>query len=115
MEQANRTLSRWKTKTSTLEQTVNQALDLAADIPRCYKEASGTIRRQLNQVFFKRFLVDEEGAVHAELSDEMSVLLAHDAVRRFEQGEKIPVLSGVGSIKDFLVELPGIEPGSPDP
>ena len=64
-----------------------------------------------NQAFFKRLRVDVDRVEDAELVDEIEVLLSMKTKKR-QEGERsrVPVLSGVGSNNDHLVDLRGVEP-----
>jgi hypothetical protein len=115
-----------------LEQTIMEALELAADWGRAYRKASPQVRRQINQAFYKCFLIDSGGVAGAVITDDFAGMLTEDLVRRFERQAKplpepvgqavkalpaprykrrpSPIFSGVGSSKSSLVDLRGIEP-----
>jgi site-specific DNA recombinase len=115
-----------------VEQTITEALELAADWGRAYKEASPQVRRQINQAFYRCFLIDFSGVAGAVITDDLAGILTEDLIKRFErQGEPLPepagepvkalpaplyarrpspLFSAVGSSKSSLVDLRGIEP-----
>ena len=68
-----------------VERTVTEAIELAADWGRAYREASPSIRRQINQAFFRCFLIDSTGVAGAIVTDEFASLLTNDLVQRFER------------------------------
>jgi len=117
-----------------LEQTITEALELAADWGQAYRNASPQIRRQINQAFYKCFLIDSGGVAGAVVTDDFAGMLTEDLVRRFERqaeplsepvGQRVkalpaplytrrpsPVFSAVGSSKASLVEVKGVEPST---
>lgn len=110
-----------------LEQTITEALELAADWGRAYRKASPQVRRQINQAFYKCFLIDSGGVAGAVITDDFAGMLTEDLVRRFERrpepppelvGQRVkalpaplytrppsPLFSAVGSSKSSLVDL----------
>src|SRR6185312_5775020 len=52
-----------------VEQMVDEALDLAANCREAYERATGRIRRQFNQGFFERVLLDQDEIASAELAE----------------------------------------------
>jgi site-specific DNA recombinase len=62
------------------EANLARALVLARDCETAYQEASDKVRRQFNQVFFKRLLIDDEYHVIGELAEPFETLLG-DEVR----------------------------------
>jgi hypothetical protein len=66
------------------EQTVTEAIELAASWGRAYRKASDQTRRQLNQAFFDRFMIDFAGVAGARVSRDFRSLLNDDLVKRFE-------------------------------
>ena len=110
MQEANALLSARTIGFKEIEDTVAKALDLAGNCQEAYRLASDRVRRQFNQAFFKRLLIDSGDVEGAELSEPFSTLLGEDVSRRFERALPEPASSGVGSIYDTLVDLRGIEP-----
>ncbi len=116
-----------------IEDVVLQALDLADNWQRTYLSATPKVRRALNQVFFKRILLDESGDAERELTDQYKALIdLDDAVDQAERAsmastksfnrtpidvvwnEKNPesAIAARGSHKISLVHPPGLEPGT---
>ncbi len=58
-----------------VERNLGDALDLSRDCAVAYKTAPDHIRRQFNQVFFRRILVNPDTTVRAELAPPFDVLL----------------------------------------
>lgn len=54
---------------------LGMALDLSRDCAQAYKTAPDHIRRQFNQVFFKRVLVHWDASITAELAPPFDVIL----------------------------------------
>ncbi len=65
---------------ATAEANLTRALVLARDCEVAYQEASDKVRRQFNQVFFKRLLIDDQYHVIGELAEPFETLLG-DEVR----------------------------------
>ncbi len=120
-------------KFKEVQRTVAQAIELAGNWGQAYRDASPSIRRQFNQAFFKAFLIDYGGVTQAVVTDEFGSILTDRLRRRFERQDesiavrdpepvgpvdyrrfRVPqrelVLSGVGSSKQSLVDLTGVEP-----
>jgi hypothetical protein len=114
-----------------VEGIITEALEVVANCQQAYREAPVDLRQKFNQLFFKRLFVDTDGVARTDLSDEMSILVGADIAPRFERAKRELVLapveaapggdlrrrevvfSGVGSSKEPLVEVRGIEPLSP--
>jgi site-specific DNA recombinase len=65
-----------KATNSEVEATLEAALKTAANCPAAYLAAPPSIRKQINQGFFERLLIGEDGEVqHAELTAPFSPLL----------------------------------------
>ena len=63
------------------ETNLKRALTRAGDCMAAYREASGSLRRQFNLVFFKRLLIDDEYTVTGELAEPFDTILG-DQLRR---------------------------------
>ena len=63
------------------EDNLTKALELARDCESAYRQASDKIRRQFNQVFFRRLLIDDNYDVNGELEEPFETLLG-DEVRQ---------------------------------
>ena len=113
VEQAEATLGRSAIKSRELEETLRDALDVVANAEEAYRRASTKIRRQFNQTFFERLLVEDNRLSGAELTAPFAHLLADGLAKKFRRETANPGLlfHGQGSNKDQMVELPGIEPG----
>ncbi len=68
-----------------VERTVSEAIELAGDWGRAYREAPPSIRRQINQAFFRCFVINSTGTAGAVVSDEFASMVTEDLVRRFER------------------------------
>jgi site-specific DNA recombinase len=60
------------------EANLTRALSLARDCEAAYREASDKVRRQFNQAFFKRLLIDDEYNVTGELASPFDILLSDE-------------------------------------
>lgn len=124
-----------------VERNLGMALDLSRDCAQAYKTAPDHIRRQFNQVFFKRVLVHWDSSVTAELAPPFGVILGQtgeatpaEPELRVPEDTKKPALSNgllrkpsnsnsvlghsVLSLahslsKTFMVGLTGFEPATP--
>jgi len=89
-------------------------LDLLADPQELYRQASKRARRVLDQNVFTKvyFDADENGPYVA--ADELADLVAPlvEEARNENSGTAVEDDAAVGSSKNPLVEVPGIEPGS---
>ena len=63
------------------EANLTKALELARDCESAYREASDKVRRQFNQVFFRRLLIDDHYEVTGELEEPFETLLG-DEIRQ---------------------------------
>lgn len=90
-----------------IAQTLDQALDLAANCQEAYGRAPDKLRRQFNQVFFRKLLVSDTRVAGAELAEPFAQLLAHDVIKQFHRESKNPGLSfvGQGSKEDQMVVI----------
>jgi hypothetical protein len=118
-----------------VQSNLRTALDLAEDCGRAYRAAPDHVRKQFNQVFFKRVLVHDDADPEVELAPPFDTLLRAEvrtAVRRQEAENakkptpesgllaksglnrrarpKMASLLAHGSAKTLLVEPRGIEP-----
>lgn len=60
------------------EANLNKAIALVQDCEAAYLNASDRLRRQFNQAFFKRLLIDDEYEVTIELAPPFDILLGED-------------------------------------
>jgi len=101
-----------------------------------YLAASDKVRRQCNQAFFTKLLIDDEGEVQVELAEPFALLLGEDLARAIEvrsqaiagemgaravapwrtEGfwENNKTLPGQGLNERLLVGRQGLEPCPPD-
>lgn len=124
-------------------QVLSGALDLMSDPESTYIHGTDMIRRNLNETFYQRIYLDEQGVHGSDLNPPFNdfhaaLALATDGTantstkastkqgpregalsrvsNRSSSSDLAPtladILSGTGSSKNSLVELPGIEPGS---
>ncbi len=63
---------------STAETNLNRALALAMDCEAAYREASDKVRRQFNQIFFNRLLIDDHYTIVGELAEPFETLLGDE-------------------------------------
>jgi hypothetical protein len=54
------------------------ALDFAGDCQAAYRAASPSLRRQLNQAFFKNLYIDDDDLVRSELAAPFDIILSDD-------------------------------------
>jgi site-specific DNA recombinase len=131
---AERTIDKLQTNYEQLLANLDMALKLAADMGRAYALAGPTVKRLLNQAFFKQLRIREEDVAEAVLNEPYSQLLAIDLIEELDVAEqyweqtfgphsdqrvpaevfekhRTPDLALVrGSISDVMVELVGLEP-----
>ncbi len=70
-----------------IEDTIRKAVDFAASCHDAYLAADETVRRQMNQAFFERIHVDEEGVVEWTYNQPFALLMAaHGASEPMRQG-----------------------------
>lgn len=125
-------LASYEVQSETIQANLVMALELADDCQRAYKEGSPVVRRLLNAAFFERLLVDEDGQVSSTLAAPYRLLLGNGLKQAIEKEEserksgkvlylrrsqpmwagqaRSPVLSGLGSNYDLLVEAVVHEP-----
>jgi hypothetical protein len=108
--EAQRCLAAAELKYQDIEQTLKQALALVADCQRMYGLAPNHIRRQFNQAFFERIMVDEGEVTNAYLAQPFAQLLAHDLERRSseETASSSASFFGQSSNEKQLVTLMGL-------
>ena len=70
---------------SSAERNLDRALALVQDCEAAYRNASDKVRRQFNQAFFKRLLIDSDYNVDGELAAPFDVLLSEDLHRAAAQ------------------------------
>jgi site-specific DNA recombinase len=106
-------LAEHELEAAAVRETLEQALALALDCQANYQRASKPLRRQWNQVFFRRLLVLDDRVVATERADgideiyELRDRLAAEAA----QPEAAPS-HGPGSSEAVLVEPAGLEPAT---
>lgn len=73
---------------TTAEGNLTKALSFIRDCEGAYRDASDKVRRQFNQAFFKRILIDDSYSAIAELAEPFDLLLSREvreaATRRSE-------------------------------
>lgn len=60
------------------ERNLQKALRLVNDCQKAYEEAPNKVRRQLNQVFFKKLLVQDDYGVNGEFAEPFDILLSSE-------------------------------------
>jgi hypothetical protein len=86
-------------------------LELAEDFGSAYAGASDSLRR-LNQTFFERIFVDTNRVTESQLTKGYAAVAARAYASRFERRLPEPPFCGVGSTKEPLVGLDGLEPST---
>lgn len=72
---------------SDVETVLEQALAVAGSCQANYRRAPGFVRRQINQGFFEKLLIEQDGSVEgAELTEPFAVLTAERRDRRGGSG-----------------------------
>ena len=88
MAEADAEVAQAKTTTADLEAVLDAALAAAANCQTAYLSAPDGVRRLINQGFFKRLLIGEDGSVeHAELTEPFAALLAEGGVTQTDTTE----------------------------
>lgn len=80
--EAERCLAAVELHYQDIEDTLKQSLVLASDCERMYRAAENQLRRQFNQVFFSKIMIDNGEVTDAELAEPFAQLLAHDLESR---------------------------------
>ena len=96
-----------------IDRVLDDALKLAGDCKRAYEMADEKIRRQFNQAFFEKLLVEDDRVRGVVLAEPFAQLLADDLVRNLRRDLKNPdrvLSSGQGSSFNALVGGRGFEP-----
>ncbi|MDP9340531.1 MAG: recombinase family protein [Actinomycetota bacterium] len=110
MLEAERAVTAAETDWAYVEETIEIALELLANCAQEYEAASPATRRLYNQALFEQLKVDED-KVEGEFVDQFEFLLTGRVKRRQEaEADRQPVLAGIGSNKEPLVDLTGFEP-----
>lgn len=91
LAEADVAISAAKTSTESLETTLANVLAAAGHCEVAYLSAPDTVRRQINQGFFKRLLIGEDGTVeHAELTEPFAAILeAGEAIQAQADAEPL--------------------------
>jgi hypothetical protein len=107
--EAEQCLAAAELKYQDIKQTLKQALALVADCQRMYGLASNHIRRQFNQAYFERIMVDEGEVTSTYLAQPFAQLLSHDLERRssVETASSSASFFGQSSNEKQLVTLMG--------
>jgi site-specific DNA recombinase len=71
-----------------VKKTLEKCLQFATDCDRSYRESPPTLRRQLNQAVFRKFIVDEDGILKADLAEPFDRLLSPNLLEEKEQDEE---------------------------
>lgn|GEM_PF-3463108 len=79
-----------KVTNTTIQATLDAALAAASNCQHAYLGAPGHVRRQINQGFFERLLIGDDGSVaHAKLTEPFAALLDGDRVVADEMGDTV--------------------------
>lgn len=84
MEAAQRRLAAAEQAFADIEDNLENALRLAENCQAAYQLAGPQVRRLLNQAFFDKLLVDDDGTVRSELAEPFAVLLGEALAARAE-------------------------------
>jgi Recombinase zinc beta ribbon domain len=91
-----------------LEGTLQAALAVAGDCHQRYSLAPPHLRRQINQGFFTRLLIDQDGSVErAEMTEPFAQLLIGDTQATLGRAQNAPDTPGAVP----ATEIPGTTPG----
>lgn len=104
LNQAEQTEAAAKLSLTDLDTQLKRALDIATHCARLYEAAKPAVRRMMNQGFFRRLYVSEDGSIEdAELNEPFVHLLARDEATVIEQrkarARRIFGEGAVGSVK----------------
>ena len=108
---------------SNAEENLTNALALARDCESAYRESSDKVRRQFNQVFFRRLLIDDSYDVTGELEEPFETLLGDEirqaaAMRMESELQRIlnegPTGDDIEQDADSRMVLAGAVPSRPD-
>lgn len=127
---AERMLAETRLAFADIEETFEQVIALITDCERLYRLMPPVVRRQMNQAFFERILVDEGDIPGAMLAEPFATVMAWELAHRQNgrpstsngspqppnyyhqtQNSVLPS-SGPSSNETTLVGMPGFEPGA---
>lgn len=73
-----------------IDDTLEQALALGRDCHQAYPQAGPKLRRQLNQAFFEKLYVGDDGTLRAELAEPFAILLGEQLAAEAEAALATP-------------------------
>ena len=85
IERSEAELARADLTFEKIEQTLARCLAFVQHCDQLYQDATPKLRRQLNQAFFEKLYVHENGEVEAQLAEPFNVLLQPDLVVEMEE------------------------------
>ena len=95
MSDAEREIKTANADLASSEQTLEDALTVAGNCHRHYETAPDFIKRQINQGFFRRLIIDSDGSVErAELTEPFAQLLTPDWTTATGSAQSAPDASG---------------------
>ena len=95
MSDAEREIKTANADLASSEQTLEDALTVAGSCHRHYEAAPDFIKRQINQGFFRKLIIDSDGTVHhAELTEPFAQLLTPDWTTATGSAQSTPDASG---------------------
>jgi site-specific DNA recombinase len=123
LAQAEAEIKAAKTTNAKVEQTLAAALQAAAHCQTTYLHAPGNIRRQINQGFFEKLFISEDGQVErAEFTEPFKSLLGQgghggsaavtESTQKTTGRLRVQMVGGLND-HDVVVELRGFEPLTP--
>ncbi len=87
MQEAEQQTTVARAHLADVETVLERALAVAGHCHRHYEQAPDLVKRQINQGFFVRLLIDQDGSVeHAELTEPFAQLLAPERVTAMDGG-----------------------------
>ncbi len=99
MADAEREIKAANAGLADVEQTLEDALIVAGNCHRHYEAAPAFVKRQINQGFFKKLLIHQDGTVeHAELTEPFAQLLAPDWHTMTRSGHGVPDVSSAPGV-----------------
>ena len=118
LRQAKRILETAEQIQHNIEDTLARALELVGRCDEAYASASPTLRRKLNQLFFKKLLVRNDEIEAADIEEPWESFRSDAILRELAKSAKRKpgrVSSGRGLNIGLLAGPPGLEPGLTGP
>ena len=116
MTDAEREITTANADLASSEQALEDALTVAGSCHRHYEAAPDFIKRQINQGFFRRLIIDSDGSVErAELTEPFAQLLTPDWTTATGSAQSTPRIRSASRAQDTGRNAPGTpgHPGTP--